>query len=77
MGVLQRHNVVDVQFAGVGHDAVGVGRQPLAGSDSTSSVAPVGNRDPAFGNQGLVTGVLAIIGGQWSMFCSTHGGAFR
>ena len=68
MRVAQWHHVINVESAWVSDDGVGVRGQPFAGGDAALPVGPIGNRGPAFGNQHLVAGILAIPVGVGPLF---------
>ena len=60
MGVAQRYHVVDVQFAGVGYNSVGVRCKPLSSGDAATVIGAESYGGEAFFDQHLVTCVLAV-----------------
>ena len=60
MRVAQRHHVVNVESAWISDDGAAVRGQPFAGRHPALPAGSIGNCGPAFGNQYLVAGILAI-----------------
>ena len=68
VGVAQRHHVVSIEDPSLGDDGVAVRRQPFAGGHLAFPVSSEGDGGPAFGNQRLVAGVLAVVVGVGPVF---------